>query len=75
MVVVDLPGVQLQDETVRAPLARVQARIPKPFVLGPTVTADTSEESLVPAAGGLNVTAVDEGLGAHGETIPDLFES
>jgi hypothetical protein len=50
----------------------VEVRIPEPFVLGPTVTADTPEKSLVPAAGGLNITAVDEGLGAHGKLYPAM---
>ena len=67
MVVLNLPCVQLQDQTVRAPLAGVELRIPESLVLVPSVTTDAPEESLVPAAGGLNVTAVDEGLGAHGE--------
>jgi hypothetical protein len=65
VVVIDVPRVQLQDETVRAPLARVELRIPEPLVLRSSVTADAAEESLVPAARYLNVAAVDEGLGAH----------
>ncbi len=45
----------------------MEARIPEPFVFGPSMTADAPEKSLVPAAGSLNVAAVDEGLGAHRE--------
>lgn len=44
---------------------RSHLRIPEPFVLGPFVTADAPEASLVPTAGDLNVTAVAQGLGAH----------
>jgi hypothetical protein len=69
VVVIDLPRVQLQDQTVRAPLAGVEVRIPEPFVLGPSMTADAPEESLVPVAGGPNVAAVDEGLSTHGSII------
>ena len=68
VVVINFPCVQLQDQTVRVPLAHVEVRIPEPFVLGPSMTADAPKKSLVPAAGSLNVTAVDEGLGAHGRT-------
>ncbi len=57
---IHFPSVKLQDQTIRAPLAGVKARIPEPFVLGSTMTADAREKSLVPAARGLNVPAVDE---------------
>src|SRR6187402_1026143 len=72
---VHFPCVKLQDQTIRSPLAGVKVRIPEPFVLGSTVTADAREKSLVPAARGLNVAAVDEGLGAHERTIPPLTGS
>jgi hypothetical protein len=64
-VVIDLPRVQLQDQPVGAPLAGVVPRIPKPFVLGPSMTTHAPEQSLVPAARGLNVAAIDQRLGAH----------
>ena len=67
--VVDLPRVKLQDQTIRAPYAGVKVRIPEPFVLGSAMTADARKKPLVPAARGLNVAAVDEGLGAHERTI------
>jgi hypothetical protein len=69
VVVIDLPGVQLQDQTVGSPLAGVKLRIPESFVLVAAVTADAPEESLVPEAGGPNVAAVDERLSAHGKII------
>ncbi len=69
VVVIDLPCVQLQDQTVRAPLAGVEVRIPEPFVLGPSMAADAPEKALVPAAGGLNVAARDERLGAHERSL------
>jgi hypothetical protein len=62
---IDLPGVQLKDQTVRAPLAGVTLRIPEPLVLVPSVTADAPEESSVPEAGELNVPTIDERLSAH----------
>ena len=67
--VIDLPRVKLQNQTVRAPLAGVKVRIPEPFVFGSTMAADAREKSLVPAARGLNVAAVDQGLGAHESTL------
>jgi hypothetical protein len=71
---IDFPSVKLQDQTIRAPLASVKVRIPEPFVFGSTMTADAREKSLVPAARGLNVAAVDEGLGAHERTIHPLSQ-
>ena len=46
----------------------------KSFVLSPSVTADAPEESLVPAARGLNVVAVDQGLGAHGRILTRIVK-
>ena len=71
---IDFPSVKLQDQTIRTPLAGVKVRIPEPFVLGSTMTADAREKSLVPAARGLNVAAVDEGLGAHDRIIHTLSQ-
>jgi hypothetical protein len=50
------PGMQLQHET---PIVN------ESLIFGPAVGALTSEQSLIPAAAGLDVVHANEGLGAH----------
>jgi len=66
VMVIDLPSVKLQDQTVGTPLAAVELGIPQTLILGSAMAAHASKKTLVEAAGGLNVVAIDQGLGAHG---------
>jgi len=66
VMVIDLPSVKLQDQTVGAPLAGVELGIPQALILGSAMAAHAPQKPLVEAAGGLNVAAIDQGLGAHG---------
>jgi hypothetical protein len=65
VVVIDIPSVQLQDETIGAPLAGVELWIPQTFVLASAMAAHAAEKPLVKTTGGLYVVAVDQGLGPH----------
>jgi len=69
VVVIRVPIVKLQDQPVTSPFARMVSRIPQPLILGSAMTADTSEEVLIPSARNLNVATEDEWLGTHVATV------
>jgi hypothetical protein len=48
--VVDVPGVELKDQAIWAPLAGVKLRVPKTLVLSSAVATYASEKALIPAA-------------------------
>ena len=60
VVVVDLEVVQLEDEPVA---------VDQTLVLLPAVVAATAQETLVPAAAGLDVDDGEQGLWAHGRML------
>lgn len=61
----NIPRVKLQDETVTAVLGMVELRIDEPVVLASTVRARATEQVLVEAAGVLHVADREQGLCAH----------
>ena len=69
MVVIGVPIVELEHQSVSAPLARVVARVTQSLVLAPTMTADAAEQLLIPAARSLNVSTKDEWLSAHPKSV------
>ena len=73
--VVDVPGVKLKDQAVRAPLAGVKLGVPETLVLAPAVAAYAPEKALVLAARGLYVPAVDQRLSAHAPSLRREYAS
>ncbi len=62
---IGMPIVQLQDQPVTSPFARVVAWVPQPLIFVTTMPADAAEQPLVPSARRLNVPTEDEWLCAH----------
>jgi hypothetical protein len=65
VMVIGMPIVQLQDQPVTALPAHVVPWIPKSFIFGTTMPADTSKQPLVPYARRLNVPTENERMCAH----------
>lgn len=69
MMMIGMPIVQLQDQPVASPFARVVPWVPQPLIFRTTMPSCTAEQSLVPLARGLNVLAEDERVCTHGPII------
>lgn len=65
MMMIGMPIVQLQDQPITSPLARVVSRVPQPLIFSTTMTSNTAEQPLVPSARILNVSTENEWLCAH----------
>jgi hypothetical protein len=69
MMMIGMPIVQLQDQPVTAPFARVEPCIPQSLIFGTTMPPDAAEQPLIPSARCLDVPTEDEWMCAHAVMI------
>jgi hypothetical protein len=65
MMMIGMPIVQLQNQPITTPFARVVPWVPQPLIFSTAMTSDTAEQPLVPPARFLNVSTENEWLCAH----------